>query len=477
MGLEIETTRFSAADFRDFHRRLTVETELLAQWLEAGRCSDDARVGGFELEAWLVDRDFNPAPCNSRFLAALGSEQVVPELAKYNVEFNITPRPLHGNALAMFHADLGGLWQRACRLADSLGYHLLMTGILPTVTQAQLNLQNMSDQNRYRALNEQVFAQRRGRPLHLDIPGRQPLHLAHPDVMLEAAATSFQIHLQVPAGQFVRYFNSALLLSGPMVAVSANSPYLFSHDLWEETRIPLFEQAVQVGGFADAAQGPIRRVTFGADYLQHNVLECFRENLLHYPALLPIVYEQTPAALAHLRLHNGTIWRWNRPLLGFDAPDRPHLRLEHRVMAGGPTVVDEIANAAFFFGVAHALANEPQTAQRWPAFSTCRDNFYQGARNGLQAQFTWLGETRVKARTLLAEHLLPLARQGLHALDITAADSELYLDIIARRLASGQTGAAWQRAFVARHGPDMAALTAAYYTAQQSGRPVHEWPV
>ncbi len=477
MGQEILTTRFHAEDFTLFRQRLERETDLLREWAEGNWLAAGPPVGGFELEAWLVDSQFQPAGINAQFLAALNSDQVVPELAKFNVELNNPPRILHGNSLQMFHADLGAQWRRCGAIARQQNCHIMMIGILPTVTQQQLNLDNMSDQNRYRALNEQVFYQRQGRPLRLDIPGTQPLHIQHSDVMLEAAATSFQIHLQVPAAQFVRYFNSAIVISGIMAAISANSPYLFQHQLWEETRIPLFEQAVSVGGYDGAAHGPIRRVTFGSDYLHHSVLECFTENLQHYPILLPILFNSEVEQLTHLRMHNGTLWRWNRPLVGFDDDGKPHLRLEHRVVPAGPTIVDEIANAAFFFGLVQALATRQQAPERVIPFSTSRDNFYLGARAGLAAQFTWLEKQKIPAKVLCQQELLPLARAGLASLGIDAYDSKLYLDIIAERLRTEQTGAAWQRAYVAKHGANMHALTRAYYQHQRSCRPVHEWEI
>jgi hypothetical protein len=53
-------------------------------------------------------------------------------------------------------------------------------------------------------------------------------------------------------------------------------------------------------------------------YARESILECFEANRTRYPVLLPAVMDEPPESLAHLRLHNGTIWRWNRPLIGFD---------------------------------------------------------------------------------------------------------------------------------------------------------------
>ena len=493
MGEEITDSRFEAGDFERYRECLAQETARLRGWFESGRLREQGAVGGFELEAWLVDVLGRPAPCNDTFLARLsgqagdaapcppasplGSPLVSPELAKFNVELNSTPQPLERGALSAMHAELAETWAHCGAVAADLHAGLLMIGILPTVSDADLTLANMSGLQRYRALNEQVLRLRQGRPIVLDIKGEQHLHVVHDDVMLESAATSFQIHVQVGQGRAARFMNAAIVLSAPMVALCANSPYLFGKDLWDETRIPLFEQAVPVGGYDGAAFGPIRRVTFGSDYVHKSVLEYFTENLEHYPVLLPAVLEAPAEELAHLRLHNGTIWRWNRPLIGFEADGTPHLRIEHRVVPAGPSVLDTMANAAFFFGLVSALAQAEPPPESRLEFSTARDNFYTAARLGLRANLRWLDGRTVPVQQLLGEHLLPLARSGLERLDIASADIALYLGVIAERLRRGRNGARWQREFVAAHGRDMPALTAAYRERQDSGAPVHEWTV
>ncbi len=337
----------------------------------------------------------------------------------------------------------------------------------------------MTPSARYAALNEQVLRQRDGQPLHIHIEGAEQLRTDHDDLMLESATTSFQIHMQVPASRAADYFNAAILVSGPMVAAAANSPYLFGHDLWAETRVPLFEQAVEVGGVGAAAHGPQRRVGFGTGYARDSVAECFRENLEHFPVLLPVVCDDAESgALAHLQLHNGTIWRWNRPLIGVDANGERHVRIEHRVIPGGPTVTDSIANAALFYGLVQYYAHDAN----WPpsqllSFPHARDNFYACARRGLDARVAWSDGATHDVTQLLEEHLLPGARLGLRDLGLDPAEIEHYLAIVGARIHGRQNGADWQRAWVAEHGRDMRALTAAYAERQASGRPVHEWPL
>jgi gamma-glutamyl:cysteine ligase YbdK (ATP-grasp superfamily) len=326
---------------------------------------------------------------------------------------------------------------------------------------------------RYRALNEQVLRLRRDDPITLDIQGNDHLHTRHHDVMLEAAATSLQIHLQLAPARSVRYYNSAMILSAPVLAAGANSPYLFGHDLWDETRIPLFEQAVAVSARAESRAN---RVTFGNAYVRESLMQCFEENLTDYAVLLPTPLQTPPERLAHLCLHNGTLWRWNRPLIGFDDTGAPHLRLEHRVMPAGPSLVDMLANAALFYGLIQQLATADTAPESRLSFEQARRNFYAAARDGLRADLVWLQGKALPAQQLVSA-LLPLARQGLKHLAVDDADIDLYLGIIEGRLANGMNGAGWQRAYVAHHGHDMTALTCAYREHQRTGRPVHEWAI
>ena len=470
MGQEIADSHFSEEDFAAFRARLEAETELLGRWFREGGLADHQAMGGFELEAWLVDEAGRPAPLNEPFLERLAQPLVVPELARFNVELNGTPQRLVGTPLSALYDELCRTWGRCNRVAAGLGARMCMVGILPSLRHTDLEMANMSPMRRYRALNEQVFRLRRGAPVVLDIRGRDHLRLRHPDVMLEAAATSFQIHLKVGPERAARFYNASKILSAPMVALSANSPYLFGHDLWDETRIPLFEQAVAVGG-SDYSQ----RVTFGIRYAERSLFECFEANRDRYPILLPRLMDEPLERLPHLRLHNGTIWRWNRPLVGFDADGRPHLRIEHRVAPAGPTPADAIANAAFYFGLVADLAEGDPPPERRLDFAVAQQNFYAAARDGLDARLTWTDGARGDAASLLAERLLPQAARGLRRLGLDGREIEHWLGILRGRVESRHNGAGWQRAWVARHGAAMQALTLDYIGHQESGMPVHQW--
>ncbi|HED15264.1 MAG TPA: glutamate--cysteine ligase [Gammaproteobacteria bacterium] len=475
MGQEIRNTEFSERDFVEFRSALVRETRLLKRWFDDRHLSQRSGVAGFELEAWLIDQSGQPAPVNTDFLSHLDSEWVSPELSLFNVELNVRPAALHGDVFSRLYDDLQRNWLHCRSIAEQMEIDLVMTGILPSVQESQLVLANMSRMKRYRALNEQVFRHRNGRPLQLDIVGREHLRTTHYNVMLEAATTSFQIHLQVNSDNAVRYYNASIIASAPVLAVAVNSPYLFGHDIWDETRIPLFEQSVATGGFSGAALGPLKRVGFGSGYARQSLFECFAENLEHFPILLPMVSPEADEAMQHLRLHNGTIWRWNRPLLGVDEKGKPHLRIEHRAIPAGPTVIDAIANAAFFYGLVNQLATSEPAAEAQLPFTAARDNFYAVARYGLDARLLWFKEQRISVRQLLLDKLIPAAEQGLTEMKIDKSDIKTYLGIIRDRVSSGQTGAAWQRAWVRDNGTDMRGLTLAYAERQHQGQPVHEW--
>jgi gamma-glutamyl:cysteine ligase YbdK (ATP-grasp superfamily) len=463
MGDEIRTAGFAPSDFALFSQRLAQETALARTLFADGRFAQDGFSVGFEIEAWIVDRNFFPAPINQRLLAELDHPLVVPELSRFNVEFNSEPLALAGDALAVAGAALSELWTACDRVAHRLGAKMAMIGTLPTIRNEDLTLANISPLNRYYALNQEIL-RRRGRPVRVDIEGRDRLVCEHDDVMLEAATTSFQIHLRVPAPLAARYYNASVAASGPLLAACGNAPFLFGKSLWDETRIPLFEQAVDLPGPS--------RVSMGSGYVAQSCRELFDENLRDHPVLLPIAFNEPPEALRHLRLHNGTIWRWNRPLVGFDKNGAPHLRIEQRVLPAGPTIADMIANTALYLGLTRHLAEGSGDGAGGVAFPDAVSNFYAAARDGLDAELVWPNEGRMKAESLLLERLLPAARAGLKAFGL---DEDWRLDLIEARLRAKRTGAAWQRAALAALGSDPHRLMAAYCERQRAGAPVHEW--
>ncbi|MDZ7839653.1 MAG: glutamate--cysteine ligase [Gammaproteobacteria bacterium] len=478
MGQDIKDSHFSPADFTRFESALKHETDILRGWFNDRRFVHAHPVAGYELETWLVDEDFNPYPCNDRFLDRLDdslSPWIVPELARFNIELNARPLDLRGDVLSRMFDELGDTWRRASMTAAGLEARMVMIGILPTVQRSQLTLDSMSDRDRYRALNEQVFQMRGGEPVHLHIEGVETLDMHHDDVMLESAATSLQVHIQVEQDRAAAYYNAAQVLAAPIVAATGNSPFFLGRDLWAETRIPVFEQSVNTRNRRDDRYRTPARVTFGRGYLQRSLLELFNDNLERFPALLPFCSEDEAATLYHLRLHNGTIWRWNRPLIGVDAEGGVHLRIEHRVIGAGPTVLDTVANAAMFWGLVHALAEEEHDWDVELSFADARDNFYRCARDGLDAEVRWLQGRSGAVRALLLDALLPAARRGLLGLNVDEADIERFIGVVERRVERGRTGAQWQRDYARRHGRDMPALMRDYWRQQESGEAVADW--
>ncbi|WP_456380061.1 glutamate-cysteine ligase family protein [Thiolapillus sp.] len=472
MGQEISHSSFSEEDFRRFQDRVIAETALLEQWMADGVLDQGEPMAGSEIEAWLVTGRGLPAPVNQAFLQHMDDPLVVPELSTFNVELNTHPVSFADGMFDHMHEELAELWQRCEIAAHREAAHMLMIGILPTVQQSDLCLGNISSMQRYQALNEQVLRMRDGQPLTLDIHSREHLVAEHDDVMLEAATTSFQIHLKIAPQQAARAYNLSKMISAPMVALSANSPFLFGHELWDETRIPLFEQSVAVG-----ASDYSKRVTFGVRYAEYSIMECFEANRDRYPVLLPQLMDEPVESLAHLRLHNGTIWRWNRPLVGISDNGKAHIRIEHRVVPSGPSIADVIANAAFYFGLIHELmATEEQAEARLP-FIRAKENFYNSACRGLDARIVWFDGQEGSVAELCLQKLIPQARAGLLRMGISAGEADRWLDIIEARTASRQTGAHWQREWISRNGKDFPAMVRAYRERQDSAQAVHLWKI
>jgi len=469
MGKEVAATHFKHYDFCRFERHMRAELARLQEWLGEGRFSTRMAVGGLELEAWLIDAGGQPVPWNEQVIAAAGSDDIVTEISRFNLEFNVAPQPLADRGIEALEEELRIVWRCSDEAARPLGARVLSIGLLPTLSDQMLSLANMSPRNRYRALNEQVLRLRQGQPIRVQIDGRDALRIEHRDVMLESATTSFQLHLQVPAAAAVRYYNASLIASAASVAVAANSPLLFGRQLWEETRIPIFEQAVDTG------PGSPRRVTFGHDYARDSLLGIFQDSVERFPMLLPLALDEPSERLSHLRLHNGTIWRWNRPLLGFDDDGVPHLRVEHRVMAAGPTVADMAANMAFFYGLVESLVQAATPPEQQLSFTAARANFYAAARDGLNSEVTWLDGRTGRLDQLILEELLPRADQGLRGLDLEPSLIEDRLAIIEARVRTGQTGSAWQRQYLEQHPGDFAGLTLTYAETQEAEQPVHTW--
>lgn len=476
MGRDIEDSDFTDQDRAAFRDRLRAETATLKQWFDQRAFDqDDQFTVGLELEGWLVDDNHIPSPRNTEFFAAINDPDIVPELSRFNFEVNAAPQKLGGDVLAKTLQDLQANWAKARRATDQLGLQPVAIGILPTVRDEMLQLDWMSDSERYRALNRELFRRRENVPLKIDIHGQDRLEYRCNHLMLEAACTSLQAHLKINQDDAVRFYNAAILIAGPLVSATANSPFLYGQCLWEETRIAAFEQSTALDGFRDKQGRNVQRVTLGTGYLRESMMELFLQNL-SFPDLLPALIDERED-LPHLQMQNGTIWRWVRPILGFNSTGAPHLRIEHRVMPAGPSMQDTVANLALCHGLMLALGQTKIAPELETSFEDARKNFYACAQHGLQADVMWAGR-RVNVQSLLLDKLLPAARQALAAQGVSAHDLAFYFhDTLEPRLRTGMTGAQWQRSFIDCNGKNFQAMTERYVHWQASDQPVHAWAV
>lgn len=492
MGRDIETVQFTREDRRRYREKVKTCLAVLHRLMDSGRFATGRRSLGVELEVYLADDDCQVLPVNAEVLAALASPDFQTELAQFNMEFATAPRPVGAGCLTQVEDELRQSLIRASAKARDFDARVIMIGILPTLTDFDVTEQNLSANPRYKALNDAILGAR-GEDLVIHIEGDETLSTVTNSIVFEAACTSMQLHLQVDPTDFARYWNAAETLSGPLVAMAANSPFFLGKQLHHETRIALFQQATDTRTEELAEQGVRPRVWFGERWLTDGVFELFEENVRYFPSLLPITEPTDPEAilasgdiprLEELTLHNGTIYRWNRPVYDI-AGGRPHLRVENRVLPAGPTVVDCTANAALYYGLLAGLADTQAPIWDGMPFQMAVDNFYTAARFGITAELVWPGVGTLPADQLVLRHLLPLAQKGLEDWGVSGAEIDRYLGIIEARAASGHNGATWQirthQHLMDDHGLPRAdaavALTTRYADLHETGDPVHTWPV
>jgi CBS domain-containing protein/gamma-glutamylcysteine synthetase len=421
-------------------------------------------------------------------LERLGGAPFVTELARFNLEFNLDPVRLAGSCFSRVREEMERHLAKVVAAAGESGCGVVLAGILPTLTKSDLTLNSMMPIERYRALNE-AMTRMRGGSYRLQITGLDELHLEHDSMMLEACNTSAQVHLQVGAGEFARFYNIAQALTGPILAPAVNSPLLFGKRLWSETRIALFQQSIDTRSTMVHMRELQPRVRFGDGWLDSGVTELFEEDVAHFRVLLTTEVEENPIAvldqggvpeLRALQLHNSTVYRWNRPCYGIWNGE-PHLRIECRVLPAGPSVMDEVANAALWIGAVLGGAEVYGDIRQKLPFDAARANFMAAARMGTGAGFLWFDQATVSAPDLLEKEIIPLARKGLEGAGVDAGDVDLYLGIVQERIRGRTTGAAWLLRSLDAMGAEgtaaerLAALTGASANRQRGGRPVHEW--
>jgi CBS domain-containing protein/gamma-glutamylcysteine synthetase len=471
--------RFLIKDIQAFDRMLKEE------WFE----TDPIRIGA-EQEMCLVDRNMKPLHVNLEALKVIDDKMFTSELANFNMEANLSPLPFTGKAISQMHKQLREVLHKASDKVKDLGATILLSGILPTIRKADVEIANITPLDRYRALMDGL-KQLRGEAFELRINGIDELNLTQDTAMLEACNTSFQVHLQVTPQDFVQKYNFAQALAGPTMAIAVNSPVLFGRRLWKETRIALFQQSIDIRTFTDHFRERSPRVTFGTDWLKKSVLEIYQEDIARFQVLLTTNIDEDVFAMIEagktpklraLNIHNSTVYRWNRPCYGISPNGQPHLRIENRILPAGPSVPDAMANASFWLGLMNGFEDECKDITKEMDFHDAKANFFAAARFGLDTQISWRKNRKISPSQLILEELLPIAKHGLEKANIDKDDIDHYLGIIEERTKKGRTGSCWiLDSFhgLARQGfardEVISAITASIYQQQHEAKPVHEW--
>jgi CBS domain-containing protein/gamma-glutamyl:cysteine ligase YbdK (ATP-grasp superfamily) len=488
MGEQDLHENVDAQRLRRFMKALLADVRALARMIDEARFETGIRRIGAEQEMFLVDEAGRPRNMAMQVLKRLDDPAFTTELAQFNLETNLQPHVFGGDCLRRMETELRENLLKVRTAAEAEGGGMLLSGILPTLRKSDLTLDAMVPNPRYRQLNDAMKALRGG-DFHFLIKGIDELDTSHDNVMLESCNTSFQVHFQVGPEEFPKLYNLAQAITAPVLAPAVNSPILLGRRLWHETRIALFQQSVDARSKVHQNRGLRARVSFGDHWIHDSVMEIFREDIARFRVLLSTDSDEDPdavlnrggiPALSALRLHNGTVYRWNRACYGV-ADGKAHLRIENRVLPAGPTVLDEMANAAFFFGLMSALSEEYADIKRVMDFDDAKDNFHAAARNGLRAQFTWIGGREYTAQNLILDELLPLARQGLQHHQIDGRDIDRYLGVLEDRVRAGKTGAQWMLDSLAlmkdQGTPDerVRALVQCARERQKVGDPIHTW--
>ena len=454
MGLSIDRDQFNEEDFSRFGRRLTRSLQALETVLEQPYFGEGPQTIGAELELSIVNSQGQAYPINRTLLNCSGDDHLQLELDRFNLEYNLSPVSLAGRPFSHLRTQLTNAIQSLAKCAATHEGRIVPIGILPTLCAEELDSQVMSDLPRYRALSAGLRRLRDG-PFHIHINGPEPLIVTCSDVTLEGATTSFQIHLRVNPLDFVHVYNAAQLVTPIVLALSANSPIFLQHQLWEETRVALFKQAIDSRKTQDGGWQAPARVSFGHGWVRQGAFELFAEAVGLHPPLLPVLGTEDPLECLHqgrlpqleeLRLHQGTVWHWNRAI--YDASADGHLRIELRSLPSGPTPIDMAANAALLIGLALGMSEDiEQILQQFP-FEYAHRNFYRAAECGLETMFVWPNHASHGLREVsvhdLAVELLPIAERGLENAGVKREEIQFMLNVIRDRLEAQINGARWQ---------------------------------
>ena len=488
MGEHNVEQQFDEKKSQAFMKALLEDLRALEFMIETDRVESNITRIGAEQEMFLVDRNMRPAPISLEVLERAKDTRLTTEIARFNLEANLTPLLLSDKCLSQIEEELRELLSLVRNSARELDADVLLSGILPTLKKSDLTLENLAPMPRYYELNRGVIGLRGG-PFSIHIKGLDELQITHDNIMMESCNTSFQVHFQTSPAEFAAAYNVAQAITAPVLAAAVNSPLLFGHRLWQETRVALFQHSTDARSQTQLARSHPTRVSFGDRWLEHSVVELFHDQISRFRPIMITQPDEDPfqvlarggtPQLSALRMHNGTVWRWNRACYGV-ANGIAHLRIENRALPSGPTVQDEVANAAFFAGLMVAMPQEYGEISKRLNFDDAKENFFAAARHGLNAQLKWLDGKSLSASALILNSLLPLARMGLKESKIDSSDIDKYLGIVDARVRSGQTGAQWMLnsfASLNRHQPaDMrlSTLTSTILARQKEDKPVKDW--
>lgn len=488
MGEHLVSDKTDERQLQEFTKALLSDLQALEKMLADGLMQDEVVRVGAEQEMFLVDSAMRPAPIAMEVLDNLKDARLTTEIGKFNLEANLTPLEFKGSCLSEMESEIQELVGMVREGAKQYNADVLLVGILPTLQISDLSLENITPLPRYYEL-DRVITKLRGGSFNAHIKGLDEINLKHDNTMLESANTSFQVHLQVGTDDFVNAYNWSQTIVAPVLAGAVNSPLLLGHRLWKETRLALFQHSVDVRSTTHQARNHPTRVSFGEGWVKESIIEIFREDVTRFRIILTRELEEDSLEvlakgsipkLHAWRLHNGTVWRWNRACYGI-TNGKPSLRIENRALPAGPTIIDEMANQAFFLGLMVALPFEYGDVTKRMDFDDAKNNFFQAARHGLKAQLTWLDGKIVSAWSLILNQLLPLAREGLQHRGIDSKDIDKYLGVFEERVRSEQTGAMWTLNSLANMNGQgklnlrLRVLTETMKKNQQSGEPVHLW--
>ena len=474
MGQNTRQLHYTKQQEEDFQTLLEEETKLLKQWIKDKHFKSSPWICGYEAEGWIIKEQGAPYACSDKFLADISDSHITPELSKFNFEINGNPFPINKDLPSNLQKDFHFYWKKCADVAAKQKGRVLFIGTYPDLSQISFGMKQIYPQNRYYAINSRIHSLRK-EPVHIKIKGTESLILDTTSIIHEAETTSLQIHLQVDFSEAKDFYNASLIASPIMSALCANSPFVCGKELWHESRIPLFEQVISLEVVQNGQK--ISRVGLGHDFVKDCVSELFDHNLVH-PVLLPEIKKNPKDKLQHLLFHNGTIWRWNRPLIGFDEKGKAHFRVEHRVPSAGPSLVDMQANILFFIGLLHLIKRHISHKELYISFQDLEQFFYLASKSGLTSEIKWLDGNLYKINHLILEKLISSVGEELNQLSLNKPRTDyLIKDVIKNRVASLQNGAFWQKAFIHKHGKRFDKMIESYWQNQQKDIPVYQWKI